>query len=318
LSGVINTLENVDIRDALFDQLYEIASNDNDVIFLTADMGAFSLKKFKSNLPKQYFNVGISEQNLVSISAGLALGGKKVFIYAIAPFITQRCYEQIKVDLCSMDLPVTIIGMGPGLTYSSDGLTHHATQDIAIMRALPGMSILSPSDPSSASRAIVDAYQSNHPVYIRLDKGQWPVLYDQNDRLGNGVVEIEKGNDVLIVSTGVMVHRALNVAKELNSDSMNIGVVDLYSIKPIAEQVLLSIIEKYDKVVTLEEHSIIGGIGSAICEILSDNNIYKPLKRIALADDDTSGYGDRDWMHSYYGLDLNTIVKTIREWTPKR
>ncbi len=317
MNGVINTLKEVDVRDALFDRLYEIASNDKDVVFLTADMSAFSLKRFKSDLPEQYFNVGISEQNLVSVAAGLALGGKKVFIYAIAPFITQRCYEQIKVDLCSMDLPVTIIGMGPGLTYNSDGLTHHATQDIAIMRALPGMSILSPSDPSTASRVIIDAYQSNHPVYIRLDKGEWPVLYDQNDRLDNGIVELKKGKDILIVSTGIMVHRALKVAEELNSNSMNIGVVDLYGIKPIAEQVLLSIIEEYDKVVTLEEHSIIGGIGSALCELLSDNNIYKPLKRIALADADTSGYGDRDWMHSYYGLDVNTIVKTVREWTLK-
>jgi len=168
----------IDIRDAFFDELYEIASGDKNVMFLTADVGAWSLDRFKEDLPAQYINVGVAEQNLVSVAAGLALGGKKVFIYSIAAFIIQRCYEQIKIDLFQMRLPVTIIGSGPGLTYGSDGPTHHATNDIEIIRVLP-LTIITPSSPEEAKEAAVIGYQSKLPVYIRLGKssGKLPAAY---------------------------------------------------------------------------------------------------------------------------------------------
>lgn len=167
----------IDIRDAFFDEVYDIASKDHDVMFLTADMGAWSLNKFKENLPDQYINVGVAEQNLVSVAAGLALGGKRVFIYSIAAFITQRCYEQIKIDLCEMRLPVTIIGSGPGLTYGSEGPTHHAINDVAIMKVLPEMMILTPQDPEEAKEAARIAYGRQMPVYIRLARGKLPATY---------------------------------------------------------------------------------------------------------------------------------------------
>ena len=167
----------VDIRDAFFDELYAIAVEDGNVMFLTADMGAFSLAKFKEDLPEQYINVGVAEQILVSVAAGLALGGKRVFIYAMAAFITQRCYEQIKIDLCQMRLPVTIIGSGPGLTYGSEGPTHHAVNDIAIMKVLPEMMIITPRDPEEAKEAARIAYDNQTPVYIRLAKGKLPAVY---------------------------------------------------------------------------------------------------------------------------------------------
>lgn len=167
----------MDIRDAFFGELYKIASKDKNVVFLTADMGAFALNKFKGDLPKQFINVGVAEQNLISVAAGLALGGKKVFAYSIAAFITYRCYEQIKVDLCQMGLPVTIIGAGPGLTYGSDGPTHHAIYDIAIMRVLPQMTILTPTSPEKAKKAARIAYDSQTPMYIRLAKGKLPTVY---------------------------------------------------------------------------------------------------------------------------------------------
>ncbi len=144
----------VDIRDAFFDKLYNIAKNDSQVIFMTADMAAFGLVKFKNDLPNQFINVGIAEQNMVSVAAGLALRNKKVFIYTIIPFATERCYEQLSVDACGMNLPITIIGVGPGLTYGSDGPTHHGTQDIAIMRSLPKITILNPFTPNSIGNFI--------------------------------------------------------------------------------------------------------------------------------------------------------------------
>ena len=169
-------MSNIDIRDAFFDEIYDIASRDRDVIFITADTDAFSLRRYKKDFPDQFINVGVAEQNMVAVSAGLALSGKKVFIYAIIPFITIRCCEHIKVNICSMNLPVAIIGAGAGLSFGNDGPTHHAMQDIAVMRILPEITILNPCDGPSAAACARIAYESNTPVYVRIDKGEFPAL----------------------------------------------------------------------------------------------------------------------------------------------
>lgn len=312
--NIKSQISDIDIRDAFFDALYDIAAKDSDVMFLTADTGAFSLDRFKKDLSSQYINVGVAEQNLVSVAAGLTLGGKKVFIYAIAPFITQRCYEQIKIDISCMRLPVTIIGVGAGITYSSDGPTHQATQDIAIMRALPGMTILNPSDPVSAAAAAAMAYKSNGPVYVRVDKGKLPLLYSNEDSFSEGLAVLKDGRDVLILTTGIMVHQAYKVTDELAERSIDAGIVDIYRIKPINEKLLLGIIDRYERIVTLEENSIIGGIASTVGEILIDNQKAVALKPIALADAYCQGYGNREWMHSAYGLDVESITSTILNW----
>lgn len=304
----------VDIRDAFFDQIYDIASEDRDVIFITADADAFSLRRYKRDLPSQFINAGVAEQNMVAVSAGLALSGKKVFIYSIASFVTQRCYEQIKIDLCCMRLPVTIVGSGPGITYSSDGPTHHAVQDVAVMRSLPEMIILSPSDPATAAAAAIIAYESRAPVYVRIDKGKLPLLYDNNENFSNGLALLKEGRDLVIITTGVMVHQAFKVANELAKQSIDVGIIDVYRLKPINERLLLSFIEPTNRVITLEEHSIIGGIGSAVSEILVDNGKVLPVKRIAIAEENCVGYGDREWMHSFYGLDVGGITEQILNW----
>lgn len=308
-----------DIRDAFFDELYDIASKDSDVILLTADMGAFSLEKFKKNLNSQYINVGVSEQNMVGIAAGLALEGKNVFIYGIAPFVTMRCYEQIKVDISYMNLPVKIIGSGVGIVYGSDGNTHHAVQDISIIRALPGMTIFNASDPISMNAIAKLSYESSNPVYIRLDKGKLPCLYDNDNDNNNldfsdGMCQLRKGKDLLIIATGVMIHQALKLAELLFVNKIDVSVIDIYRIKPINEKLLLFFIDQSDKIVTLEEHSIIGGIGSIIAELLVDNEKYIPTKRFAIADKYCRRYGNREWMHSFFGLDIDNVYREILEW----
>lgn len=303
------------MRDAFFGKLFEIASKDHNVIFLTADMGALSLEKFKKNLSSQYLNVGVAEQNMINIATGMALAGKNVFTYAIVPFATLRCYEQIKVGLSLMNLPVTIIGSGPGYTYSSDGPTHHSPQDIAIMRALPKMTILSPSDSINAAAFAQISYENSGPTYIRLDKGIHSSLYDEpNVDFSAGIAEIKKGCDLTIITSGIMVHKALKVVDELAKYSIEAGLVDLYRIKPINKDLLLKIVDHSEKIVTLEEHSIIGGVGSIISETLADNRRYVPLKRIALPDVNCYKYTDRETMHSFYGLDVKSITKTILNW----
>ena len=304
----------VDMRDAFFDKLYDIAKKDKNVIFLTADMGAFSLERFKKDLKSQYFNVGVAEQNMVSIAAGLALSGKKVFIYSIVPFAVQRCYEQIKVDISLMNLPITIIGSGPGYSYNSDGPTHHASQDMANIRVLPNMTILSPSDSDMAKACAVISYKSDSPVYVRLDKGKYHSLYPKTYDYNEGIGDLKKGTDLTIISTGVVVHKVLEVAKELGKKSIDSGVVDLYRAKPLNEKKLLNILKNSKKVVTIEETTIVGGLGSIISEFLVDNNLQIPLKRIGSPDKYCYIYGDREYIHSKYGLDIKNITNNILKW----
>ena len=303
-----------DMRDAFFDYLYDLAAKDKSLIFLTADMGALSLERFRNNLGSQYINVGVAEQNLVSVASGLALGGKKVFIYAIAPFITQRCYEQIKIDICGMRLPVTIIGSGPGISYSSDGPTHHATDDIAIMRNMPYINILNPSDSMSSEAAAGFAYESSDPIYIRLDKGRFPALYKRDITFQDGLAVLKRGQDLTIISTGIMVHKAFEIAEELAMYSIDTAIVDAYRIKPLNDEMMTDIISRTKRIITLEEHSITGGLGSAVCELMADKGISKPVKRFGIRNVQSAGYGDRDWMHEYYGLDVRSVCREIINW----
>jgi len=308
-------ISDVDMRDAFFDEVYKIAKGDPCVIFITADMGAHSLVRFKNDLPEQYINVGVAEQNMVSIAAGLALGGKTVFIYSIVPFVTMRCYEQIKIDLCCMNLPVTIIGAGAGLTYGSDGPTHHAIHDVAVMRTLPEITILNPSDSTMTQAFARISYEAASPVYIRIEKGILPLIYQQkNGDFSDGLAEIKSGDDLTIIATGIMVHHAVKVAEILSQHSVSAGVVDLYRIKPLNADLLLRLADKSKCLVTLEESAITGGMGSAVTEVLSDNSRTIPLKRIAIPDMHCFNAGSRESLQALYGLDTESIVKSIVDW----
>ena len=307
-------MPSTDIRDAFFDELYNIAAHDKNVILLTADMGALGLERFKKDLSSQYINVGVAEQNMVSIAAGLSLSDKKVFIYSMAAFVTMRCYEHIKVDISGMRLPVTIIGAGPGIAYSSDGPTHHSIQDVSIMRALPGMLIFTPPDSVSASAFVKMAYKNNSPVYIRLDKGKFPFIYSTGYNFSDGLSLLKKGRDLLIITAGVMVHQAFKVAEELARHSIDAGIVDLFRIKPVNEELLLSCIGQSKAIITLEEHSVIGGIGSVVNEVLAGKEKFVLTKHFAIPDKNCEKYGDRDWMRASFGLDIDTILTAILAW----
>jgi transketolase len=306
-------IQDIDIRDAFFDELYDIAGKDNTVIFMTADMGAFSLERFRHDYPSRFINVGISEQNLVSVAAGLSLAGKQVFIYAIIPFITLRCLEQIKVDLCVMNLPVTLIGAGAGFTYANDGPTHHAIEDVSVMRALPEMTIYNPSDAITAQHSANEAYNATGPVYVRLDKGVWPGLDRSDENLSLGSSFVRKGEELLIISTGCMTHTAVQVAEALNTSGVYPSVLDLFRLKPIPG-VLAEIAKTYKRIITIEEHTLPGGMGSAVIELLYDNGLAIPMKRYGILDNYLERYGDRSWVQAHYGLSKHQINKNILEW----
>ena len=185
----------IDLMTAFFSQLEKLGKKDKNVFFITADHGAWALAKFKKNLKNQYLNIGVSEQNMVSVAAGMALNKKKVFIFSITPFVTQRCLEQIKVDICFPNLPVVIVGNGSSLTYAYHGTSHQSIEDVAMMKSLPNLKIMNPADNASSSESVKLAYKSKQPVYIKLDKGFFPDLNIKNSDLSSGVIEIEKQMD---------------------------------------------------------------------------------------------------------------------------
>ena len=301
----------IDMRDAFFDEVYNIGKADRDVVFLTDDMDAFSLRRFQRDFPNQFINIGVAEQNMINVAAGLASCGKRVFTYGIASFVTMRCYEQIKVNLASMNLPVTMIGVGPGFSFEFDGPTHHGTQDVTIMRAIPEIIIYNLSDISLAARAAHLAYRANGPVYVRLDKGKFPILSDESEDFSDGFRVLRPLEEVNIVSTGFMTLQALMVADELAKHSVQVGVVDLYRLKPIDDGLFHTILEPSRKIVTLEESSRVGGIGSIVSEILADKGSDVGLKRFASQDKQFISYGSRGWFHAQNNLDVASIVAAL-------
>jgi len=304
-------MHNKDVRDAFFDEVYELASKDKNVIFISADADAFSLRRYKKELPDQFINVGVAEQNMVLLATGLALSGKKVFIYSITPFITMRCFEQLKVNVCSMKLNVSIVGVGCGFSFSYDGPTHHATQDIAIMRTLPEVAILNPCDEQTAQQAATICYEQNSPTFVRIDKGTYNKLYNKKE-CNDGLKEISNKSKIKIISSGYMTHKSLEITKDLREFGLMVDVVDLYRLKPLNESALIDIIKKSDLIFTVEENTLIGGIGSMICEIIADNSLNVKLKRLALNDEQVLDFGDRDWLIEKSGLGKKKILNIIR------
>jgi len=302
------------MRDAFIGELYQRALSNKDIVFLSGEFGAPSLDAFRRDLSKQFINVGVSEQNLISVAAGLALGGKRVYAYSIASFITLRCYEQIKIDLCCMNLPVTILGVGPCYAYSVDGPTHHATEDVAIMRALTNMAIYSPPDADTAA-ALVDLSLSNSsPMYVRLDRGRYKSLSASTDDLSAGFRVLQDGSDLCIFATGSMVHRAMEVGNSLSEQGIKARVVDVYRLKPIDVQSLAECIRGVSRVVTIEEHTLHGGLGSILLETISDAGLCTSTKRFGIEDTQLYAYGVRDTLHEERKIDAQNIVRAIHDW----
>jgi transketolase len=301
-------MASVDMRDAFFDAVYALGAGDRDVVVITDDMDAFGLRRFKGDFPGRFINIGVAEQNMINVAAGLALCGKKVFTYGIASFVTMRCFEQIKVNLCSLRLPVVIIGVGAGFSFGFDGPTHHGTQDVAVMRALPEMTIYNPSDAALAAACPRLALGADGPSYVRLDKGTFPVLHDPGDAFADGFAVARPLRDVNLVATGFMTHRAVQVADALKARAIDAGVVDAYRLKPIGERFLSAVVARSRVLVTVEEHSIVGGLGTAIGELLVDSGSTARLTRLAVPDRQFLEYGGRDWFLGKHGLAVGELA----------
>lgn len=305
-----------DVRDAFFDKIYELASKDKNLIFITADAGAFGLKRFKKDFPERFINVGVAEQAMVLLATGLAMTGKNVFIYSIIPFITQRSLELIKVNICSMNLPVTIVGCGSGLSFGFDGPTHHGNQDIAAMKSISNVKIFSPSDAASSMMSAELAYECNTPSYVRLDKGKQERIYDITDDYSKGMKILIDYKRHLIISTGHMTQIALKVCKNISKEN-KIGLLDIGILNPINENMLKGFIEHSDKVFVIEEHSSVGGLSSIISNFITDNNLKIDFYRYSLPDSQIFKYGSREWILDSLGLSAKKLTTTIKELIQK-
>lgn len=302
-------------RDVFIDHLYEAAKKDRDIFIISADFGAPALDRFRDDLPGQFIHSGISEQHMIDMAAGMALCGKKIYAYAMAPFLSLRCFEQIKGALSLMDLPVTLLSVGVGVAYADAGPTHYITEDIACLRALNGMEVLTTCDPESSLEVAKLTLAKPALRYVRLDREPQGQVYNGNfaASLDSGLHELHAGDGVCIVTSGYMIGRALAARDELAKDSINAGIIDLFRIKPIDFNELGAVLDRYKTVVTLEEQGLDGGFGSAVIEAMSDNGMVKPVKRMGLPERYFFENGGRNYILDSNGLSVGDICETIRK-----
>jgi len=257
------------MRNSYIDSIYKATEKNQNVICIVGDIGAFLLRNYIRDFPSNYFNLGAAEQNIVGVAAGFAKSGKIPFVYTITPFITSRVYEQIKIDVCYNNANVKIVGVGSGISYGTMGSTHHTLEDIAIMRALPNMIVLSPSDPREVEEAIIAAVKHKGPVYIRLMLASKPLDYNRGKfEIGKARV-VKDGKNAAIIATGEMVGVALVAEENLRKKKIDCYIINMHTLKPIDEKLLKKLSEKCKAIITIEEHSVIGGMGSAVSQVLS-------------------------------------------------
>ena len=298
------------MRNAYLSTLYDLAQENSQVLAEVADNGAIVYDKFRADFPQQFLNFGIAEATMISVSAGLANCGKIPFTYTIIPFLTMRAYEQVRNDVCLQKQNVKIVGVGAGFAYSTLGPTHHAIEDIAIMRVLPNMTILSPASPLEAQKVTLAAAKIDGPVYIRLGTTKEPEIYeeDYDFQVGRGVTLLE-GNDLTIIATGSIVYDALQAGRELHKQGIYARVINIHTIKPLDNEIVIQAAKETGIVITVEEHSVVGGLGSAVAEVLLENHCGRvSFERMGLKDHFCHGYGSHQYLKAQNGLAIIDIV----------
>lgn len=305
------------MRDTLLQAVYEAMLDDFGIFFVSADFGSPVLDKIRADRPDRFINVGIAEQNLINVTAGLALEGFKVFAYAIAPFITMRCFEQIRVSLALLSeirpMNVNLIGVGAGYSYVVSGPTHQCYEDLSLMRTLPNMTIFSPADQFSAAALVSKCLQKSGPKYIRLDAQALPVLYHAGlPSLDDGFALHRQGDQVCLVATGYMVHTALRAASRLAASGITVGVVDLFCITDFDVEKLNTILSGYRGVVTLEEaFSGRGGLDAMMFNHLSYHGLRCPLLNIGVEGGYRFEIGERNLLHEQVGIGEQAVVDKV-------
>ena len=311
---VENNINTIPDKQAICDELMAAAENDKDVVVLCSDSrGSGSMTAFAQEYPQQFVEVGIAEQNLVSISAGMAACGKKPYAVSPACFLTTRSYEQIKIDVAYSNTNVKLIGISGGVSYGALGMSHHSLQDIAAVSAIPNMRVYLPSDRNQTKRLVKELLKDNKPAYIRVGRNAVPDIYKEDDytfELNKANVITDDGT-ILILACGEMVYHALKASERLNAEGIKMSVIDMYCVKPIDKELIIKKAAGASAVITVEEHSPYGGMGSMVSQIVAEN-FDIPVFNMSLPDEAVVS-GRSDEVFEYYGIDSNGIYKRVKD-----
>ncbi len=303
------------MRIAFVETLCESAQRDERIWLVANDLGYSVLEKFIESFPNRYVNAGVAEQNMMGISAGIALSGKVVFVYSIGNFPTLRCLEQIRNDVCYHKANVKIVAVGGGLSYGSLGYTHHAIEDIAIMRALPNMTVLAPGDPVETRLAVKFIAESNGPCYLRLGKAGESIVHKQEPvfKADSGIVLQESSEGVALISTGAMLKMSADIAQELEKEGIKPSILSIPILKPFPKDFVIPFALKNHLFVVLEEHSNTGGLFEVIASTLADANAHPKILRVNLGEGMSFDVGSQNYLRKQKGLEVKTLVREIRQ-----
>lgn len=314
------TARPIAMRDAFLDRICQAMAFDDRIFFVSADFGSPVLDRIRAQYPNRFVNVGIAEQNLINVCAGLATEGFRVFAYAIAPFITMRCYEQIRVNLVLLSavrpMNVTLIGVGAGYSYVVSGPTHQCYEDLSIMRALPTLSVYSPSDHVTAAAMFESCLENDGPKYLRLDAQVLPVMYPEcTPNMLQGFHVLREGKDLCMVATGYMVHSALQVADQLAQMGIQAAVVDLFSLSHFDQQALRAFIIHHAYIVSLEEgFRGRGGLDAMLFDWLAQHHASATLLNLGVEGGYRFELGTRMELHEQVGIGVNVVTQKIIHW----
>ena len=305
------------MRQTCLNTVFELAKKNKKVIFVGSDLGPGVLNSFKKKYPNRFLMEGVAEQSIIGLAAGLAFENFRPYVNTIATFITRRCFEQVLVDLCLHNLPVTLIGNGGGLVYAPLGPTHQAIEDISIMRALPNLTIISPCDAHEMKELMLDSINITGPLYVRIARGGEEIITNKKVKIkiGKGLIKKRPGK-LLFISTGIMTQKALHASRELQKIyGINSGVLHLGTVKPLDKKILKHWLPKVEKVITIEENILEGGFGSSILEFINTylKNSKVQIQRVGLVNKFVKKYGSQDELHLYYKLDKKNLVKIARK-----
>lgn len=310
--GVKTNMGVHDARNRYLDEIYSLIKSGEDIVIVSADLAAQSLDALKRDYPKRFITVGIAEQNLISVSCGLALTGKKVIAYTSSPFPVLRGFDQIRNAVSLMKLPISILGIGSGFSIPEYGATHYCIEDMSLMRTCANLKTISISDENIAKEGAQLSLTTNQPLYFRFDKMISGNLSNDSIDFEKGFRSFGNGSDVAIVTNGYFTQELFHQLDTLSSAGISSKIIDVFSI-PFDEEKFIAEIKGIKHIITIEEHVLQGGVGSIVLEVLSDNNVYKPIKRIGL--NFTSGYpniyGSREYLLETNGLSIQDLLKQI-------
>lgn len=301
------------MRNIFLKSLVKLAQEDRNVMLLTADLGYGVFESFVEQFPDQYINVGVAEQNMTGLATGLALEGKVVFTYSIGNFPTLRCLEQIRNDACYHGVNINIVSTGAGFSYGALGMSHHATEDLSIMRSLPGVTIVAPCNEEETEYATIQLAESAGVGYLRLEKitgGEKPIT--NGFILGKANV-IREGDDVSFIVAGGIMKEVLSAADILNSQGISSRIVSMHTVKPLDFEAISDCVKKTPMIITVEENNVLGGLGGGVAEFCMESGLYpKTFMRVGMKDIYSTIVGDQQYLRSYYKMDANALVELVK------